>query len=124
MEPDVERGLLNQVVYGLIFVRDLDDPKAAEQLADAIVDGRGFAAPSADLVAAIDSALAKRRIHPQVVALTPHDEDALRVLERLREAIGRGAWGFLAVASTEATRVRLLGGFRAVPAGYCGGPRT
>jgi hypothetical protein len=93
MEPDRERGLLQQVVYGLIFARDLDEP-AAGHLADAIVDGRGFAASSADLVAAIDSALANHRIHPQAVALTPHDEAALLTFfARLRQAIGHRVSG-------------------------------
>ena len=88
MDPDVERGALSQIVYGLIFVRDLTDPMVAEQLADAIVDGRTFAAPTADLVAAIDSALAKQRIPHQAVDLTPHSEAALLAfLGPLRAAV-------------------------------------
>jgi hypothetical protein len=88
VDPDTERGLLSQVVYGLIFTRDLTDPTEAERLADAIADGRGFAAPTADLVAAIDSALANQRIHPQAVGLTPHSEaDLLTFFTALRAAL-------------------------------------
>ena len=85
---DAQRGRLSQVLYPLIFVRDLADPAVAERLADAIADGRSFAAPTADLVAAIDTALAERRIHPQAVGLTPHTEaDLLAFFVPLRAAL-------------------------------------
>ena len=84
----MDAGVLSQVVYGLIFVRDLTDPEAADHLADAIADGRGFAAPSADLVTAIDSALAEQHIPARAVGITPHTEaDLLAFFVPLRAAL-------------------------------------
>jgi hypothetical protein len=88
MDPDDERGTLNQIAYSLIFVRDLTDPKIATQLAEAIADGRGFASSTEDLVAAIDSTLAKQRVHPQSVEIAEHSEpDLLAFLAKLRAEI-------------------------------------
>jgi hypothetical protein len=82
------QGALNQIAYGLIFERDLDDQAVAGRVADAIVDGRTFSAGTGELSAAVDHALAEQRIPASTLGMVDHSEPALLAfLARLRRAL-------------------------------------
>ena len=83
---------IDQICYGLIFVRDLTDPAVADHMAAAIVDGRSYSASTAELVAAVDAALAEQHVPAVAVGIAEHSEpDILAFLALLRPALQRHA---------------------------------
>ncbi|TDC81180.1 hypothetical protein E1193_15500 [Micromonospora sp. KC606] len=76
MPRDDWKGVVNQILYGLIFTRVLDEV-AASRMADAMVERRSLAAGPRVYAAAI--AQARRHRGPLTDELpTPHTEEAFR----------------------------------------------
>ncbi|TDC31011.1 hypothetical protein [Micromonospora sp. KC213] len=75
------KGVVNQILYGLIFTRVLDEA-AAGRMADAMVERRNLVAGPRVYAAAI--AQARRHRGPLTDELpTPHGEDEFRVFLEL-----------------------------------------
>ncbi|SCG67621.1 hypothetical protein [Micromonospora coxensis] len=84
MPRDDWKGVVNQILYGLIFTRDLDDD-AASRMADAMVERRHFGAGPGVYAAAI--VRARRHRGPLTDEMpTPHGEEGFRAFLELLAA--------------------------------------
>jgi hypothetical protein len=86
MDDEPVRGYVNAVLYGVQFVRDLDDD-LVRRMADSMINQRHFPNPPSGYAAAIRAVLADGRIPAQGLAMSgPHPEgellDFLRRLDR------------------------------------------
>jgi hypothetical protein len=91
MDANTVRGLVNQILYGIDRIPQLDDTMVA-RCADSIIQHRNFAHPAAEYQQAIDAVLRDGHLSQQALALAaPHSESALldflgRLAQRLAQA--------------------------------------
>lgn len=75
MDPDVARGVMNQLFYPIDGAPDLSDATAA-RVADNLIEGRLFAAPVTDFAAAIDQTRRAGELHPQTAGISSRYSEA------------------------------------------------
>jgi hypothetical protein len=69
MDPNLARGVMNQLFYPIDGAPDLSDATAA-RLVDNMIEGRLFAATAAEFAAAIDQTLRDGALHPQTAEVS------------------------------------------------------
>jgi hypothetical protein len=84
MDANLVRGHVNAVLYGLIFVRDLDED-AVRRLADSLLNQRHFPDPPGPYAEAVKAVLRDGRVPPQSLAMVDSrsEQEILDFLTRL-----------------------------------------
>jgi hypothetical protein len=82
MDPDLARGVMNQLFYPIDGAPDLGDATAV-RLVDNMIEGRLFSATVAEFAAAVDRTLRDGALHPQTAEVSRRYSEA-ELLEFLR----------------------------------------
>lgn len=95
MDPNLVRGLTNQLLYGIDRVPDLADDATVERLADALINQRTFKQPVEDYFGALSEVLVAERLPAEALESTRRftEPEILAFLGRLhRKLDGMRPW--------------------------------
>jgi hypothetical protein len=89
MDPNLVRGLTNQLLYGIDRVPDLGDDATVERLADALINRRTFKQPVEGYFEALSEVLAAGRLPADSLGLTRRftEPEILAFLDRLHRKL-------------------------------------